>query len=566
MNFPPTTLAQWRALVDKDLAGKPFDKVLVHEVLSGVSVAPLYVEAPAPDPAARYERHEPFRICMRHLPGANEPELAADVAGGADALWVPLDLAFSGALSPKERIDGDARAVGEGRTGSTSLVLEASEVPAPEVATQLAKALASARVTVGVDPIAWRAEGRAPMSSLRSDLDELGRFVQLAVRQQGLRGAVVSTLPYHEAGADAADELAIALSTGARYVEALLGAGLSPDEALDAIALRVAVGRDTFAELAKLRALRTCWEKLLVAFGATRGSGPERPLVHAVCSRSTLAVRDPWVNMLRVTTQVFAAVVGGADLVTPNAYDELFESPSPLGHRIARNTGLVLREESALGKVSDAAGGSYYFDSLTDALAREAWKRFRELSREGGVVEALESGRLATRLDTAWKQRLDRIAKRKHPVLGVSEFANLDEKLPGPAPSGEPAPKAGALPAHRDAAPFEALRLRAEALNPPPQALLLTLGSFAESRPRAGFASAFFAAGGIRTRESTADERAVVACLCGTDERYAEEAARRVRSLKALGVSKVLLAGRPGALEGELREAGIDGYLFVGCD
>jgi methylmalonyl-CoA mutase len=345
------------------------------------------------------------------------------------------------------------------------------------------------------------------------------------------------------------------------YLGALLDAGVSTDVAARQIALRIAVGRDTFEEACKLRALRATWEKALTAAGAANAP---RTLVHAVCSSRTLAQRDPWVNMLRVTTQVFAAVVGGADLVTPAAFDQAFGAPSELGRRVARNTGLVLRDESHLGRVVDPAAGSYYFETLTDALAREAWTRFQNLERDGGIESALTSGRLRARLESAWTERLELIAKRRAPLLGVSEFANLSETLPN-SPSLVAARDTG-LPVRRDAEPFERLRLRADSIHPSPEALLVTLGPLAESRPRVGFASGFFGAGGIRTRETTSDEATTLACLCGSDERYATDAVDRVRALKRAGCKRVLVAGRPGALEAPLREAGADGFLFVGCD
>ncbi|HEX4383957.1 MAG TPA: methylmalonyl-CoA mutase family protein, partial [Myxococcales bacterium] len=318
---------------------------------------------------------------------------------------------------------------------------------------------------------------------------------------------------------------------------------------------------DTFLELCKLRALRTCWAKLLAGFGVV--SAPRLP-VHAVCSARTLTVRDPWVNMLRVTTQVFAAVLGGAELVTPLAFDEALGVPSELGRRVARNTGLVLREESALGQVADAAGGSFAFETLTDSLAREAWKRFQAMEREGGIIPLLESGRLAARIAETARQRADQVAKRKISILGVSDFANLDEVLPRPAPATQP-PAAQGFPIRRDSWPFEQLRSRAEAVKPA-DVLLLTLGSFAESRARAGFAASFFSAGGFKTREITSDERAPIVCLCGSDESYAAEAEARAKSLKALGCKQVLLAGRPGSNEAALRAAGVDGFLFLGSD
>jgi methylmalonyl-CoA mutase len=553
MDFPAVTLADWRAQVEKELAGRSFEKVLVQETAEGIPIAPLYTEAPASD-LVRDPEASRFQICIRTTAGANREDVNAEIAGGADSLWIGLDEGVVTELEPEA-------------LAHTRFVFDpGASVPLDRIAQVNARLGEGAKLSFALnhDPLSRRARGGASFETLSDDLAALGQVALVIDRSYpAATAAMVSTLAYHDAGADAAEELAVALSSGARYLDALLQAGLSADRASHQVAVQIAVGRDTFLELCKVRALRTCWQKLLAAAGAT---GTPRTWVHAVCSSRTLTARDPWVNMLRVTTQVFSAVLGGADLVTPTTFDQALGPASALGRRVARNTGLVLREESFLGKVADPAGGSYYLETLTDALAREAWKRFQALEREGGIVAALESGRLAARLETAWHTRLAQIAKRKIPILGVSEFANLDEKLPRAAASPPEPPAIGALPVHRDSAAFEALRTRADGRVPPVEALLVTLGGLAESRPRVGFATGFFSAGGIRTRESATDGKAAIACLCGSDERYATEAAGRVRALKAAGCERVLVAGRPGALEPSLREAGADGFIFVGCD
>ncbi|MET0593872.1 MAG: methylmalonyl-CoA mutase family protein [Polyangiaceae bacterium] len=568
MPFAAVTLAEWRAQVEKELAGKSFDKVLVHETLEGVKIAPLYAEAP-PLPRDTAGRH--FRICMRAEAGIAKADLLADVNGGADALWIH-----------DEKVLGFLNEEAHNRL---QLVF-GIDAPVADVASRvLLQVEGRESFLLGCDPIAQMARGTSAYGSLADELAQLAHVAKKlttgtrsATAMPGASAAsapatppsvppataLVSTLAYHDAGAGAADEIAFALSTGVRYLQALTDGGLTPDQAARQIALQVATGRDTFLELCKLRALRIVWNKVLTAAGAKNGVSP---VVHAVGSMRTLTVRDPWVNMLRATTQTFSAVLGGADLVTPSAFDAASGAPSALGRRVARHTPLILREESSLGKVADPAGGAYYFDSATDSLAREAWNRFRALEKDGGIVTALESGRLAKKLEDDWKTRLAEIARRKTSILGVSEFAHLEEKLPRPAPPVETAaPRAGALHAHRDSAPFEALRSAAESKKTLPEAVLVTLGPFAESRPRAGFAAGFFSAGGIRTRETTTDEKAYIACLCGSDERYATDAIARVRALKAAGCTRVLLAGRPGAQEAALREAGASGFIFVGCD
>ncbi|MCW5806756.1 MAG: methylmalonyl-CoA mutase, partial [Deltaproteobacteria bacterium] len=398
---------------------------------------------------------------------------------------------------------------------------------------------------IAADRIAAVARGELPKAALDGGL--LAPLVRDAVARPS-RCLRVGTLPFHDAGADSADELALALSSLVAKLRELDGAGLDLAPIGRLLWAQVAVGRDTFGEICKLRALRVVWDRVLEASGVEHtGLGA----IHAVCSSRTVAQRDPWVNMLRVTTQVFAAALGGAQLVTPLAFDAAFAEPSELGRRVARNTALVLREESGLGRVLDAGGGSYYLEARTAALADEAWSRFQAIERGGGIVELLRTGGLKARLDAAWAARAAAIAKRKEPVLGVSEFPNLREQLPG-----EPR----ALPGvHRDGEAFEALRARVE--QAPRTVGLALLGPPAEHRARAGFAESFFAVAGVAVGASTE-----VACICGSDERYATEAADTARRLVAAGTRRVVLAGRPGALEAELRAAGVDAFIYLGCD
>jgi len=552
--FPTVTLADWRAQVEKDLAGASFEKTLVHLTSEGPSILPLYTELPESGTLAMDRDGDPFRICIRHDRGEPDDAVREDLDGGADALWL--------------RSANDLPA--EADRARTFLVLEADDTPPRDVIDALALRMTPRTpptFALTTDPLGLLAQGRIAATDLPvryAALVDAARAV--SARFHGSSVAMASTLPYHDAGADGADEIAFALATGVAYLGLLLREGLTNDEAARQVALQVAVGRDTFVEVCKLRALRGCWQKVLAAADAT---SPPRTRVHAVCSSRTLTQRDPWVNMLRVTTQVFAAVLGGADLVTPASFDQALGTPSALGRRVARNTGLVLREESHLGRVLDPVGGAYYFETLTDTLAREGWKRFQEIERDGGIADALTSGRVRTRLEAAWRTRMDLVSKRRTVILGVSEFANLDEKLPVPPPSPhDPAhvSSEAALPRRRDAEVFEALRTRAEGRRSRLEASLVPLGPLAESRARVGFAAGFLAAGGIRTREIAEVRGGSLACICGSDERYGAEAAGSARALKAAGVKHVLVAGRPGPLEASLRDAGVDGFIFVGCD
>lgn len=464
MTFPQISFDQWRAQVEKDLAGAAFDKTLVTRLPEGLSVQPLYAQAP--------------NVAVPGMPAKFDLVLE--------------EQSDEGFVTPTQVVTAE-RTLHLNDPLAADFVEKAKQVGAPDVA------------------------------------------------------GVISTLALHQRGADAADELAFALGVGAAALQRLLDAGVSPDEAARQLAVQVSVGRDTFAELAKLRALRVCWAKLTTLAGAKSA----RLIVHAVGSKRTLTQRDPWVNMLRGTTQTFAAILGGADIVTPSAFDDALKR-SALGARVAMNTGLVLRHESALGAVVDPAAGSYFLDTLTDELAREAWKRFQAIEAAGGIEKARPQ--LEQRIEKSWTERLAAIAKRKTPLLGVSEFANLDEKLPGAATNI----------GRRESEQFEALRARADALQP--TAILVTVGTVAETRARVGFALNFLGAGGIRAKETATPESSIIAVLCGTDERYATEAAPAAAALKKAGCKHVLIAGRPGTNEAELRAAGVDGFIFMGVD
>jgi len=380
------TITDWRKQVDKELAGAAFDK-LVTTTPEGLQIQPLYSEArvdPGLPGAAPFTRGgaaeaRPFLICMRVDPvaGRRAGAVAEDLDGGADALWADA---------------GDAEAIAACRDRGRAMIVS-------------------------------HADGRV---ELRGD--------------GAARTACVSSIAFHDAGADAADELALLLASVARELRA------GGDGA--ALWAQVAIGRDTFGELCKLRALRVVWHKLMTAAGATDTA---LTALHAVCSARTQSARDPWVNMLRASTQVFAAALGGAQLITPLPFDAALGVMSAHGRRVARNTALVLREESHLGRVIDAAGGSYYVEDRTDALAREAWARFTQIERDGGMAQLVASGALRERLARSWAA----FAARQEPVLGVSEFANADEVVSVAAVAPP-----SALASHRDDEAFTTERAR----------------------------------------------------------------------------------------------------------
>ncbi len=418
---------------------------------------------------------------------------------------------------------------------------------------------AELRGSLGADPIGARARTGAP-----ADLGDLALLATLAKPAPQLRVATVDATVYHRAGASDAQEVGLATAVGVEYLRALMQDGLGVDDALDLLEFRFAVTAEQFPSIAKLRAARLVWDRVAELSGA--GGARRGQQQHAVTSAAMLTRRDPWVNMLRTTIGCFAAAVGGAQAVTVLPFDDAIGLPDDFARRIARNTQSVLHDESSLARVVDAAGGSWFVESLTDSLAEAAWAVFTAIERAGGALSALDDGTVLDLVAATHDRRAHDIAHRTAPITGVSEFAFLEEagveRPPAPGTSQH-----GLLPVLRYAQDFEALRDRADAqlvaTGSRPRVFLAVLGPAAAHSTRADFAANLFRAGGIECVTGPVAEFAAagtpVACLCSSDPLYAEQAGLAAAELRSAGARTVLLAGR-----GEYD--GVDGFLFAGCD
>ncbi|MGD1237771.1 methylmalonyl-CoA mutase small subunit [Mycobacterium seoulense] len=404
--------------------------------------------------------------------------------------------------------------------------------------------------------------GGDPLTAALSDrpapsLDEVVAVAQRAADERGVRAITVDGPAFHNLGASATWELAGTVAAGVAYLRRLTESGMSVGDALRQISFRLAADDDQFGTLAKMRAVRHLWARVAEVVGDPDGGALT---VHAETSLPMMTQRDPWVNMLRCTLAAFGAGVGGADTVLVLPFDVAIPGGFPgtarsFARRIARNTQLLLLEESHVGRVLDPAGGSWFVEDLTARLAERAWEHFQAIEARGGFVEA--HGYLADQIAEVAARRADDIAHRRTAVTGVNEFPNLTEPvLPQQDSSASPL-AAGNL--QRYAAAFEALRDRSDAFlartGARPQALLLPLGPLAEHNIRATFAANLLASGGIEAvNPGTVDAAAVaeavaeagspaVAVICGTDKRYQDEAAAIVEAARAAGVARVCLAG-----------------------
>ena len=392
--------------------------------------------------------------------------------------------------------------------------------------------------------------------------------------------------PYHEAGASEAQELAAMLATLVAYLRACEAAGLAPSDALGRIAVGLAADADLFPTVAKLRAARRLVARAAEACGA--GAAAETVELTATTSERMMARRDPWVNMLRTTAACAAAAFGGADAITVLPFTWALGKPDAFARRIARNTHLVLQEESSAARVIDPAHGSWYVEKLSDELAHKSWALFQEIEGKGGMIAALESGFIQGEIARVAEARAKDIANGRLALTGVSAFPLLadDGVKFSPHPPADPLTKGGtevaALPPRRLAEPYEALRDRADAhlakTGKRPQVFLAALGDLAAHSTRTTWMTNFLAAGGIAAITSEplhnsadagkafAASGTEVACLCSSEKVYAELGEATAGVLKQAGARRVLLAGRPREQEAVLRAAGVDTFVFAGSD
>ena len=590
--FPPATREAWEAAVARVLKGGDFEKVLVGRTYDGVRVEPIY-EARRGGPREPSRGAAPWRIAARlDHPDPVEANrlILADLEGGADALTIvaagaPSARGFGLASLDLHSLD---RALEGVMLDIVELSFEAAPFGSQAALTALAQ-LAERRghapsdltVEFGFDPIGDLARsGSAPMSwpeTARAIADMTTDAVG-----RGFGGTVlrVDTRAYHEAGASEAQELAAALATGVAYLRACESSAVSLERVRDAIAFLVVADADEFLTIAKIRALRRAWARI----EASCSLPPAPARIAAETSWRMTTRRDPWSNLLRGTIAAFSAGIGGADRISILPFTAALGLPDAFARRIARNTQLVLMEEANLWRVADPVGGSGAFEALTEALADEAWTRFQEIEREGGIHESLMAGALQGRIASIAAGRAAAVATRRDAIVGSSEFPDLREVAVAvlrSAPDGPPT-AAGALPSIRSAAPYERLRDVSDALlaetGRRPAAFLANLGPIAAFSTRATFARNAFEACGIEALsndgfpslgamiEAFRASRATTACLCSSDAIYAEEAVQAASALRDAGASRIVIAGRPGSREQEFRAAGVTDALYAGCD
>ncbi|HXM43565.1 MAG TPA: methylmalonyl-CoA mutase family protein [Bryobacteraceae bacterium] len=527
--FPPVSTADWDAVVLKDQKGAaPKTKLFYRaEDLNGLE----YLHStPGEFPYTRGTRGENKWKIREVVHDPAEAQAALDA--GADEICI---------------------VVGE---RDIDEVLET--LPACAVHFQAGQRAAEVLEALVRRPVSCGSVDYEPLA----DLDRAARVVR-AVCAPEFRPVTVGAHRFSEAGATIVQELGFALTEGVEIMAQLTDRGLTPDEAAQAMAFSFAIGSNYFLEIAKLRAARTLWARAMGGFRpAEAGSG--RMTIDARTSHSTKTVYDAYVNALRATTEAMAAAIGGADSIQVEAFDETYRDPDEASRRLARNTQLILKEEAWLDRSVDPAGGSYYLETLTDSLVREAWKMLQQIEAAGGFLKYSEGGALERDIAKSRAVREAAVSTRRTAIVGTNQYPNLAERMLPRIEREDRAP--------RDARIFELIRLRTERYaartGHTPHLLLLEAGDVKMRKARSGFITNFFGCAGFEIEVSDAlsgEPDAVV--LCSSDPEYGALAPRVIRELRDAGKdTPVIVAGNPADSIEQLKQARVADFVHVRSD
>ena len=494
--FEPRSHADWLNLLEKDLKGRDPSRLRTRTG-DGIEIQPLYSEGEVlrlPPRATREIEHR-ARIGAE-ANGRVAEAIEYEFRHGATGLI--LDLSTPGHSDGLDAEPADWAAVlgSLELPGSLHLRATADSLAHARAWLESATLNSCAGCSLGLDPFRIAA-ATGDLDGLPEALEGAARLAAEAITHPSRpRSFVLDAHPYSSAGATTAQSVGALLAASIETLRAFEAANVDPARALDGIEFCLRLDPRFFEQIAALRALRLLQSRVA---RACEIESPAPAFISALPALRMLSRRDPWVNMLRQTATTFAALVGGADAVGAIAFDSKLEVTSELGRRVARNTPTILAEESRLGLVQDPASGSWFLDQFTREIAAEAWKFFQSIEREGGLIATMQSGWLLAEFDARDQERGQRLAHRKLPLTGVSEFAAADEKLPAPvAPPHAPAP--GAWPQRSFDDAFENLRAavdRHAVTHARPRVFLARMGTPASFSAREGWLTNLLAAAGI---------------------------------------------------------------------
>ena len=595
-DFPGVSTEAWMEKITADLKGADFEKKLVWKTNEGFKVKPFYRQEdleglktteglPGQFPYLRgtkkndntwYVRQEIKVECAKE---ANAKAL--DILNkGVDSLGFNLkkkDLCPEYIETLLEGICAECVELNFSTCQGATVLLANLLV---EYFTKKGYDLANLKGSVNYDPMGKMLSKGKDVSNYIATAKEL---VEVMAALPKYRCISVNAIELNNAGSYIAQELGYALAWGNEYLNALIEAGVSVDDAAKKIKFNFGISSNYFLEIAKFRAARMLWANIVKEYAPACDCSCKM-LAHAETSTFNLTLFDAHVNMLRTQTEAMSAALAGVNSITVSPYDKAYQTPDDFSERIARNQQLLLKEECHFDKVVDPSAGSYFIENLTVSIAQQAWNLFLQVEEEGGMMEAIKAGKVQEAVNASNKARHEAVAKRREILLGTNQYPNFTEMANGKAPLGcqcccggneECEKPIATLNKDRAANEFEALRLQTENSGRRPKAFMLTIGNLAMRQARAQFSCNFLACAGYEVIDNlgfaTVEEgveaamkaNADIVVLCSSDDEYAEHAVPAFQALN--GRAMFIVAGAPACME-DLKAAGIENFIHVRCN
>ncbi len=590
--FPEVSYAEWRAKVEADLKGADFNKKLVWRTNEGFDVQPVY----RAEDIADFKTTDSLPGQYPYVRGTRtdndwltRQDIIAETAEEANK--TALDVLTKGVTSLGFKV----AAPEDVATLLNGIALDKVEINltcCPGKVVEVAKALVAAVEAAGAKDIFRGSIDYNPLRrQFRHGVEGVDaaaiaakacELLDVVAPVPALRCLTVDSDILANAGAFIYQELGYALAWGAQWMTLLTDAGRTAEEVAMRIKFNMCVSSNFFMEIAKFRAARMLWAQIVKQYGADEAAA--KMLVNATTSRFNQTIYDAHVNLLRSQTETFSACVAGVDSIVTTPFDTPYKTPDTFSERIARNQQFLLKEESHMDKVVDPAGGSYYVEELTVAIAQEAWKLFLATVDEGGFFACVGDGRVQKAVNDSCAKRHTDVARRKEILLGTNQYPNINEKAADKIESAackchcgcgghEDGPNA--LVNKRAATDFEELRLATEAAAKRPKVFMLTIGNLAMRLARAQFSTNFFGCAGyeiidnlgFNTVEEGVDaalaKGADVVVLCSSDDEYAELAPAAYKYLD--GRAEFVVAGNPACTD-DLKAVGIKDFVHVRCN
>ncbi len=591
--FPECSYEEWRAKVEADLKGADFNKKLVWRTNEGFNVEPVY----------RAENIADFKT-VDTLPGEYpyvrgtrtdndwliRQEILAETP--AEANTVAKEIITKGITSLGFNVQLESEA--DIKTLLDGIDIKKYEInfkSCPRKAVNLAKVLVDYLRNNGLlndfhGSIDFNPMRRALKhgTEFPGDIKALSlELLDVVKIVPELRVLSVDSYMFCDAGAYIFQELGYALAWGAEWLTMLTEAGMKADEVAHRIKFNMGVSSNYFMEIAKFRAARMVWAQIVEQYNP-ESKLSAKMLCHAVTSRFNQTIYDAHVNLLRSQTETMSAALAGVDSITTTPFDVPYKKPDAFSERIARNQQFLLKEESHLDKVVDPAGGSYYVETLTVSLAKEAWKLFLDVEEKGGFLACINDNSIQKAVNaTAEKRHVD-VARRKEILLGTNQYPNINETAAQKIETtgcgcgchhGDEENNGVGLSKKRAASDFEALRLATEAASNRPKVFMLTIGNLAMRLARAQFSTNFFGCAGYEIIDNLGfdtvqegvdaalEKGADVIVLCSSDDEYATLAPEAFKYLDGRAI--FVVAGAPACME-ELQAAGINDFIHVRCN